>query len=117
VVQGRIDLVIEQATNIVRLVDFKSTARAQMDDVTHDQLMIYAAGFKELEGAYPDYIEVINLDDSGAAARSAVEEVKVNRVIDSLQEAGEDIRQGRFLRVATESNKCMTCDMRGICGR
>ena len=26
VVQGRIDLVIEQATNIVRLVDFKSTA-------------------------------------------------------------------------------------------
>lgn len=117
VVQGRIDLVIEQASNIVRLVDFKSTSRAQMDDVTQDQLMIYAAGFKELEGSYPDYIEVINLDDTGAAVRNAVEEGKVNRVIDSLQEAGEDIRKGQFLRVATGSDKCMTCDMQGICGR
>ena len=117
VVQGRIDLVIEQATNIVRLVDFKSTARAQMDQVSNDQLMIYAEGFKELEGRYPDYIEVINLDENGQATRDKVEESKVTRVIDSLQEAGNDIRTGRFLRVHTESSKCGTCDMKGICGR
>ena len=42
----------------------------------------------------------------------------VNTVLRSLRfEPGDEIRQGRFLRVATGSDKCMTCDMRGICGR
>ncbi len=53
IVHGRIDLVTERETNVIRLVDFKSTERAHVEDVSMDQLMIYAAGFEELDGRLP----------------------------------------------------------------
>ena len=76
---GRIDLITENDTNTVRLIDFKSTERAQAEDVSQDQLLIYAAGFRELDGRLPDFIEVINLDERGKAERERVEEANVAR--------------------------------------
>src|SRR5450830_1163971 len=47
------------------IVDFKSTDRAQAEDVTRDQLHVYAVGYQELTGKNADLIEVLNLDEKG----------------------------------------------------
>ena len=64
-VDGRIDLVRRLDTDELAIVDFKSTARAQDEDVTRDQLHVYAVGYEELTGERADLIEVLNLDEEG----------------------------------------------------
>ena len=49
-VDGRIDLIRRLDTGEVAIVDFKSTERAQAEDVTRDQLHVYAVGYQELTG-------------------------------------------------------------------
>ena len=68
-VDGRIDLVRRLDTDEVAIVDFKSTARAQDEDVTRDQLHVYAVGYQELTGERADLIEVLNLDEQGKTIR------------------------------------------------
>ncbi len=102
-------------TNLIRLVDFKSTERAQVEDVSMDQLMIYAAGFEELDGRLPDYIEVINLDENGTAKRDKVESHRVEGVVQQLKKAGDQIRTNQLKRIERTSPKCQTCDLRFIC--
>ena len=64
-VDGRIDLIRRLDTDEVSIVDFKSTDRAQAEDVTRDQLHVYAVGYEELTGETADIIEVLNLDKEG----------------------------------------------------
>ena len=64
-VDGRIDLIRRFDTGEVAIVDFKSTERAQAEDVTRDQLHVYAVGYQELTGKSADLIEVLNLDEKG----------------------------------------------------
>ncbi len=45
-VDGRIDLIRRLDTDEVAIVDFKSTDRAQAEDVTRDQLHVYALGYR-----------------------------------------------------------------------
>ena len=52
-------------TDELSIVDFKSTDRAQAEDVTRGQLHVYAVGYEELTGEDADLIEVLNLDEAG----------------------------------------------------
>ena len=72
-VDGRIDLVRRLDTDELAIVDFKSTDRAQDEDVTRDQLHVYAVGYEELTGETADLIEVLNLDEEGKTTREEVE--------------------------------------------
>ena len=71
-VDGRIDLITSLDTGETSIVDFKSTERAQAEDITRDQLHIYAVGFQELTGQRADVLEVLNLDQNGKATRELV---------------------------------------------
>uniref|UniRef100_UPI002AD1D385 PD-(D/E)XK nuclease family protein n=1 Tax=Frankia sp. Cr2 TaxID=3073932 RepID=UPI002AD1D385 len=62
-VDGRIDLIRRLDTDETSIVDFKSTERAQAEDVTRDQLHVYALGYQELTGERADLVEVLNLDE------------------------------------------------------
>ena len=73
-VDGRIDLVRRLDTDELAIVDSKSTARAQDEDVTRDQLHVYAVGYEELTGDRADLIEVLNLDEQGKTVREQVED-------------------------------------------
>src|SRR4029079_10016719 len=64
-VDGRIDLVRRLDTDELAIVDFKNTDRAQVEDITRDQLHVYAVGYEELTGERADLIEVLNLDEEG----------------------------------------------------
>lgn len=114
-VHGRIDLITQKDTGIVRLIDFKSNHRAQSEDVTEAQLNVYAAGYEDLMGTLPDVIEICNLDPRGDTVQTPVERSKVEATIAEVNVAATSIRKNEYPRVALSSGACDGCGLRGIC--
>ena len=97
------------------IVDFKSTARAQDEDVTRDQLHVYAVGYQELTGERADLIEVLNLDEKGKTIREQVDEPLLAAVRDKIQDAGEALRDNNLPRLPVWDDKCTKCDLAELC--
>ena len=115
-VDGRIDLIRRLDTGEVAIVDFKSTERAQAEDVTRDQLHVYAVGYQELTGQSADLIEVLNLDEKGKTTREPVNDPLLTAVRDKIRDAGQALRSNQLLRLATwQDDKCGACDLVGLC--
>lgn len=114
-VDGRIDLVKRLETDEVSIVDFKSTDRAQADDVTRDQLHVYAVGYQELTGTSADVIEVLNLDADGRNTREQVRESLLTDVRSRIRDAGESLRTNDLPRHAAWCGTCATCDLQPLC--
>ncbi len=112
VVHGRIDLIRRTDTQQIIIIDFKSSERAQEEDVTSRQLYIYALGYQQLTGQSADLIEIYNLDQgAGTAQRELVEERLLQETEEQVVAAGRYIRDNRLCRLA----HCNGCDMQGIC--
>jgi DNA helicase-2/ATP-dependent DNA helicase PcrA len=114
-VDGRIDLIRRLDTDEVAIVDFKSSERAQADDVTRAQLHTYAVGYQELTGENADLIEVLNLDDNGRTSREEIEQSLLDGVRGQIREAGEALRANQLPRLSSWCTTCATCDMAAIC--
>jgi DNA helicase II / ATP-dependent DNA helicase PcrA len=115
-VDGRIDLIRRLDTGEVAIVDFKSTERAQAEDVTRDQLHVYAVGYQELTGKSADLIEVLNLDEKGKTTREQVNEPLLTAVRDQIRDAGESLRTNNLPRLPVWDNRaCGSCDLVGLC--
>lgn len=115
-VDGRIDLIRRLDTGEVAIVDFKSTERAQAEDVTRDQLHVYAVGYQELTGVSADLIEVLNLDENGRTTREPVNAPLLTSIRSKIREAGEALRSNQLPRLeAWEVNACGACDLVGLC--
>jgi DNA helicase-2/ATP-dependent DNA helicase PcrA len=114
-VDGRIDLVRRLDTGELSIVDFKSSERAQAEDVTRDQLHVYALGYCELSGETADLIEVLNLDEKGKTTRESVDEPLLDAVRGKIRGAGESLRANDLPRLRTWCGTCSTCDMVGLC--
>ena len=114
-VDGRIDLVRRLDTDELAIVDFKSTARAQDEDVTRDQLHVYAVGYEELTGQRADLIEVLNLDEEGKTIREEVEDPLLSAVRERIKDAGDSLRENNLPRLPTWSEQCGKCDLAELC--
>ena len=114
-VDGRIDLIRRLDTDELSIVDFKSTDRAQPEDVSRDQLHVYAVGYRELTGENADLIEVLNLDEAGKTTREEVEPELLTTVQGRIKEAGESLRSNQLNRLGSWCSACSTCDLAGIC--
>ncbi len=115
-VDGRIDLIRRLDTDEVAVVDFKSSERAQAEDVTRDQLHVYAVGYQALAGESADLIEVLNLDEKGKTTREQVNEPLLNSVRHRIRDAGEALRTGELPRLAEwDNHTCGSCDLVGLC--
>jgi DNA helicase-2/ATP-dependent DNA helicase PcrA len=115
-VDGRIDLIRSLDTGEVAIVDFKSSERVQAEEVTRDQLHVYAVGYEELTGESADLIEVLNLDEKGQTKREPVNEPLLTGVRDKIRAAGERLRKNDLPRLAEwEQQTCGKCDMVGLC--
>jgi DNA helicase-2/ATP-dependent DNA helicase PcrA len=115
-VDGRIDLIRRLDTGEVAIVDFKSSERAQAEDVTRDQLHVYAVGYQELTGKSADLIEVLNLDEKGKTTRESVNDPLLNTVREKIRGAGEALRKNSLPRLATwDKHACGSCDHVGLC--
>lgn len=116
IVDGRIDLIRRLDTGEVAIVDFKSTERAQAEDVTRDQLHVYAVGYRELTGKSADLIEVLNLDEKGKTTREPVDDPLLTSVRDKIRDAGEALRTNNLPRLSTwDQHACGSCDFVGLC--
>ncbi|HYN77200.1 MAG TPA: PD-(D/E)XK nuclease family protein, partial [Lamprocystis sp. (in: g-proteobacteria)] len=112
VVHGRIDLIRRTDTKQVIIIDFKSTDRAQVEDLTRDQLNIYALGYLQLTGHSADLVEIYNLDEgAGAAVRELVDPGLLGATEQRVVAAGKRIRDGSLCR----RGQCSGCDFSGIC--
>jgi len=114
-VDGRIDLIRRLDTDELAIVDFKSTARAQDEDVTRDQLHVYVVGYEELSGDRADLIEVLNLDEEGKTIREVVEEQLLTKVRERIQEAGRALRENDLQRLPEWNEHCGKCDLAELC--
>jgi DNA helicase-2/ATP-dependent DNA helicase PcrA len=114
-VNGRIDLIKRLDTGEVSIVDFKSSDRAQAEDVTRAQLHTYAMGYRQLTGADADLVEVLNLDREGKSVREVVDSSMLKVTEAAIGEAGKAIRENRLVRLGNWCNTCGSCDLVGIC--
>lgn len=114
-VDGRIDLVRRLDTDETSIVDFKSTDRAQADNVTRDQLHVYAVGYEELTGERADLIEVLNLDEEGRTVREEVDAPLLEGIRDRIRVAGESLRNNDLPRHEHWCNHCDQCDLAELC--
>jgi DNA helicase-2/ATP-dependent DNA helicase PcrA len=115
VVHGRIDLIRRTDTSEVIIIDFKSTERSQEEDVTRQQLHIYALGYQQLTGSRADLVEIYNLDEgAGATVRELVDDGMLRQTEDSIVHAGREIKANRLSRIG-RCGECGVCDVRGIC--
>jgi ATP-dependent DNA helicase UvrD/PcrA len=115
VVNGRIDLIRRTDTKEIIVIDFKSTERAQEEDVSRVQLHIYALGYRELTGLSADLIEVYNLDKKGEHRREEVNPELEERTREQILEAGGSLRANTLKRLEVWSGPCGKCDLAGIC--
>ena len=115
VVHGRIDLIKRTDTGETVVVDFKSTERAQEEDVTRVQLHVYALGYQQRFGSMADLIEIHNLD-KGGSIRELVDQQLMEKTLEVVGDAGDRLRENRLERLVDWHPKtCASCDMLGIC--
>ena len=112
-VVGRIDLVRRLDTNEVTIVDLKSSERAQDEDLTEDQLHIYALGYEELTGSRADYVEIYELDDQRRKIRTVDDDFMADVRV-KVRSAANDLRRGKFVPTPNRET-CGNCDFRRLC--
>lgn len=101
-VDGRIDLIRRLGTNETSIVDFKSSDRVQAEEITRDQLHVYAVGYQELTGERADLVEVLNLDERAASKREVVDDASLAGIRTKIRRAGDDLRANQLPRRSPE---------------
>jgi DNA helicase-2/ATP-dependent DNA helicase PcrA len=114
-VAGRIDLIRRLDTDETSIVDFKSSERAQPEDITRDQLHVYALGYEELTGYSADLIEVLNLDPGQKSTREIIDPALLEGVRTRIRQAAAALRHKDLPRHTTWNHSCERCDLAGIC--
>lgn len=114
IVNGRIDLIKKLDTGEISIVDFKSTERAQPEDITREQLHVYAVGYEQLSGKNADLVEIYNLD-SGGSIREEVDWDLVTSTKNLIMGAADKLRRSDFQLTPKIEKECLSCDMKGIC--
>src|SRR5262249_46634693 len=114
-VDGRIDLIRRLDTDETSIVDFKSTERAQAEDVTRDQLHVYALGYEELSGQSADLVEVLNLDKGAKSTREVVDAALLSGIRTRIESAGNALRGNTLPRLHDWCSTCESCDLAGLC--
>lgn len=96
-------------------MDFKSTDRAQAENVTWDQLHVYAVGYEELTGERADVVEVLNLDERAKSDRDAVDDKLLAGVRARIRLAGDSLRRDDFKKHGQWCSACSRCDLAALC--
>jgi DNA helicase-2/ATP-dependent DNA helicase PcrA len=109
-VLGRLDLVRKIDTGETIIIDFKTSEDAQDEEISQDQLQLYALGYQQLTGKLADFMEIYNLD-SGIEDRRMIRSDLLADLEKRVIEAGRNIRKGNMSFV----NNCPKCNFKGIC--
>ena len=110
-VNGRIDLIKSMETGETAIVDFKSTEDSQAENVTKDQLSIYALGYEELTGMSADRIQVLNLDEHGKSTNDPVNAALISAIKTKVEAVAVDIRSNYFVCSHDHSGEAVYDDL------
>lgn len=116
-VNGRIDLIRSLETGETAIVDFKSTARSQEEEVTRDQLAIYALGYQDLTGTSADRIQILNLDDQGKSTNDPVTDALTASIRAKVARVAENIRDNQFACDHDHSSEAAVNDLAWLASR
>jgi DNA helicase-2/ATP-dependent DNA helicase PcrA len=97
VVSGRIDLIKSLETGEIAIVDFKSTDESQAEQITRDQLAVYALGYRDLTGSSADRIQILNLDADGHSVNEPINDELLDGIKEKVDEVAVHIRANDFV--------------------
>jgi DNA helicase-2/ATP-dependent DNA helicase PcrA len=117
-VNGRMDLIRKVDLNgreLTTIIDFKSRKESQDQDITIEQLSMYALGYKELTGKTADRLQIYNLDENNNSKHTQRID---NNGIDSIREkivfSANEIRDNKLAKTC-EVKICQTCWHKQLC--
>ena len=117
-VNGRMDLI--KKTDLdgqlkTTIVDFKSRKESQDQNITMEQLSMYALGYKELTGRTADRLQIFNLDeDNNSKQTQRLDNNKIDEIKDRIIGSANDIRDNK-LQKTCEAVSCKTCFHQQLC--
>lgn len=117
-VNGRMDLIKKKdldGNQVTTIIDFKSKKESQEQDITMEQLAMYALGYKELTGETADRLQIFNLDeDKNSKHTQRLDNSKVDEIKDRIVSSANDIRDNKLQKDCPPTT-CATCWQRQLC--
>ena len=114
-VNGRIDLIKKKDLDKERtiIVDFKTHEVEKSNDISAEQLKIYALGYRDLSGENADYIEFYNLDNN-VPDRRVLDIKDLDKTKQNIVAAAKEIRDNRLYKQCAKE-KCSGCYLADLC--
>lgn len=117
-VNGRMDLIKKidlDGNESTTIIDFKSKKESQDQDITMEQLSMYALGYKELTGKTADRLQIFNLDeDKNSKHTQRLDNSKIDEIKERIITSANDIRDNKLQKTCPPST-CNTCWQRQLC--
>lgn len=117
-VNGRMDLIKKvdlDGNESTTIIDFKSKKESQDQDITMEQLSMYALGYKELTGRTADRLQIFNLDeDKNSKHTQRLDNSKIDEIKERIITSANDIRDNK-LQKSCPPTTCNACWQRQLC--
>lgn len=117
-VKGRMDLIKKndgKGKNETTIIDFKSQKEAQSQDISIEQLSMYALGYKELTGQLADNLQIFNLDEKGhSKTQQSIDNTKLIEISDKISYSANEIRENKLYK-SCKAVTCLKCYYKPLC--
>ena len=117
-VNGRMDLIrkIElDGRELTTIIDFKSRKESQDQDITIEQLSMYALGYKELTGKTADRLQIYNLDENNNSKHTQrIDNNGIDVIREKIIYSANEIRDNKLGKTCVSST-CNTCWHKQLC--
>lgn len=117
-VNGRMDLIKKRELDgceFTTIVDFKSKKDVQSQEITMEQLAMYALGYLELTGTLADMLQIFNLDeDKPSKQTQRLANNKIDEIKTRIVSSANDIRANRLDKTC-DANQCKACYHTALC--
>lgn len=117
-VNGRMDLIRKvdlDGRELTTIIDFKSRKDSQDQDITMEQLSMYALGYKELTGKTADRLQIYNLDeDNNSKHTQRIDNSSIDGIRDKIIYSANEIRDNKLAKTC-EVKTCSTCWHKQLC--
>lgn len=117
-VNGRMDLIRKVDLNgreLTTIIDFKSRKESQDQDITIEQLSMYALGYKELTGKTADRLQIYNLDENNNSKHTQrIDNNGIDTIREKIVFSANEIRDNKLAKTC-EVKTCQTCWHKQLC--
>lgn len=117
-VNGRMDLIRKvdlDGRELTTIIDFKSRKESQDQDITIEQLSMYALGYKELTGKTADRLQIYNLDENNNSKHTQrIDNNGIDTIREKIVFSANEIRDNKLAKTC-EVKTCQTCWHKQLC--